>query len=345
MATQTYTVASEQPIQIYPAGLQASLLIRNNDSTNHVFLATLPSGTGFDLGPGSAIVWSPGNALYASVKLGKPVTVTLLDNGGDLFDASAIAAQISISGAPPIDVPATLVSSTSNAATVSSGSLNVQAYQSVKIVIQEFDTAASATPVYFLLSVAFNSASIQTVRSYVFAAGSNSGSIELFVPCEGSTMTFTVNAMTGSAVGAGHQYTYSAVASYRPVTKPRVFMTSAWWGTSTATINTDTFGRDRYASLDLAPKVAGIQLLEYIPTYNGTLTYNIRVSGCTVAGRASILDAQNTTIGFLADFTVAVVAGVQIFTGTINTANRPIKFSVDAAVVAGRIDAVFASLE
>lgn len=340
MPTQTYTVASEQPIQIYPAGLQASLLIRNNDSTNHVFLATVASGTGFDLGPGSAIVWSPGNALYASVTLGKPVTVTLLDNGGDLFDASAIAAQISISGAPPVDAPVTLVSSTSNVGNFSSGSLNVQSYQSVKIVIQESDTAASATPVYFQVDVDFNSVSIQTRRSYVFAAGSNSGSIELFVPCEGSTMTFAVKPMTGTPVGAGHQYTYSAVASYRPVTKPRVFLNSGWWGTSTATINTDSFGRDRYASLDLAPKAAGVLLMEYPPTFNGTLTYTIRVSGCSVAGRGSILDGQNG-LGFMADFAIAVAAGVQIFTGTINTAYRPIRFSVDAAVVAGRIDAVF----
>src|ERR1035437_2359986 len=100
-----YSVTSAQPISIYPAGQQKAVTIRNNDSKNHVFLDNIASGVGaFDLGPGSSMEWSAGNPLYAYVIASAPVDISILDNAGNLFDASAIAAQVYISGAPPVDV-------------------------------------------------------------------------------------------------------------------------------------------------------------------------------------------------------------------------------------------------
>jgi hypothetical protein len=99
MSVQTYTINLTQPVGIYPAGQGEPVTVMNNETARTVLLSDLPGSTGFPLSAGSSMTWDAGKALYAWVEdATKPVVLVVLDNGGSITNAAAIAQQIIAGG-------------------------------------------------------------------------------------------------------------------------------------------------------------------------------------------------------------------------------------------------------
>lgn len=83
------------PVAIYPAGLQSACTLKNvGDNDIYVDSQSIPVGipAGFPLGKGSSMVWDAERPLFASSPLGSELLIS--ENSGNLFDAQAIAAEI-----------------------------------------------------------------------------------------------------------------------------------------------------------------------------------------------------------------------------------------------------------
>lgn len=152
MSVSTYVVTGTSPVQVHNDGYPETTTVYNKDTANTVYLLEYPQGfsTGFPLGPGSTITWDKGKALYLCCdNAATTINVVVADNGGTLTDAGAIAGQIiaqglatdiatqiSLTGAPPIDVNTIIKNiafTTNTTSTYSIDVPNVEQYQSVTI--------------------------------------------------------------------------------------------------------------------------------------------------------------------------------------------------------------------
>ena len=183
MSAQTWTITDSNPVQLIPHGGYDSITtIANIDTKNSIILSEDTTLSGVTLTAGSSIGWDPGKALFArldpSLPVGTVVSVNVIQNGGQWYNgqsvanallssglatqisnaivtsgltAAAIAANISVSGAPPIDVNAIIVSV--SGVTVpqftngtSYGPYNVSTYQSLFVEALEVTTVFGTTP-------------------------------------------------------------------------------------------------------------------------------------------------------------------------------------------------------
>lgn len=141
------------PTLLFQGSQIGQLTLKNIGATNPVYLGhstNVSADNGFLLSPGSSIVWDASQAIYAYAPSTAVSTVSILPNGGQLFDAQAvansliyanlpqlIAQNIAISGAPPIDAQAVLldygagVPIASDTVVNSSTGQDVSAYQSI----------------------------------------------------------------------------------------------------------------------------------------------------------------------------------------------------------------------
>ena len=149
MSGQYPVTATVTPI--YESGQQTATTVKNAGLVT-VYLGTgtsLSVLNGYALGPGSAVTWDAKKPLYAVCMPGASSTLSTLDNGGNLFDASAVAAQIQVSGAPPIDPMATVVHDVTNVAANASYNtawFYVGGYQSITLRLVEATTSVYAAP-------------------------------------------------------------------------------------------------------------------------------------------------------------------------------------------------------
>jgi hypothetical protein len=86
----SYTITSEQPTPLYPAGLQGPLLLTNQDPANTIWVNDLPNAEGFPLEPFSSLAWEDHKALYAYVQLGQAAVLACFDNTGNLTPPAVI---------------------------------------------------------------------------------------------------------------------------------------------------------------------------------------------------------------------------------------------------------------
>ena len=92
---QTYAI-STTAVAVFPSSYGEALTVYNSGTqTVYIGDATgLTVGTGFPLSPGSVIGWDKGRALYAVAVTADGAQITLVTNGGAIFDAGAIADAI-----------------------------------------------------------------------------------------------------------------------------------------------------------------------------------------------------------------------------------------------------------
>lgn len=127
-------------VTIYNSG-SATVYLDNQDPVGQ-------ASSGQPLSAGSSIGWDEGRALYATTDIGQISSVVVTENGGNIFDAGAIAAQIlaqglaqqiaaniAISGAPPIDKFTQVASTTFNGGT--SVILDASSYQSLTVTLDQ----------------------------------------------------------------------------------------------------------------------------------------------------------------------------------------------------------------
>ena len=336
MSVATYTVSSAQPVSVYPAGLQVALLVRNNDSTNHVFLSDLASGAGFDLGPGSAITWEAGKPLYASVTQGFPVMLAILDNGGPLFDASAIAAQILVSGAPPVDNNVIIASGVYTSTTTVdqlTASIDTSRYQSIMIRIVEKTATSKPAPIprrYQLLWAVTNIPNqgilTQDSEDFYFTDCNNLilGSDLIYYDTYQTAVKsalLTVGVFPTSEIDK--QIVWQIVGSYKTVAKPRYVNRSAYFGVSGGTISGT--GVDNFASIKYAGALANLN--DFPPTKAGQARFTVYTSDVTVAPVTCYI-RDVITSNVLVAFTFPLSAVTQIQTSTMFLSNRPVDFYI-----------------
>ena len=96
MGAASYPISSTQPVPIYPGGKQAPVMLYNQDVSDTIYVSDIPSGlSGFPLGPGDTITWDGDKSLYAWIgSAGLVANLIVLDNGGSISSARAIADQI-----------------------------------------------------------------------------------------------------------------------------------------------------------------------------------------------------------------------------------------------------------
>lgn len=116
---------------IFPDGRQGPVTLYNT-GVNIVYVSESVNATdGYPLSPGSTLVWDAGRKLFATTGQAGVGSINVTDNGGSVFDASAVAGQIlsqglagqiaaSIfeSGVPLVDKPTTLFAGSFGSPTV-----------------------------------------------------------------------------------------------------------------------------------------------------------------------------------------------------------------------------------
>lgn len=154
-----YPVTS-QSATIFDAGYSKTTTLRNIGAKT-VYLdsaITVNPSSSYPLGPGATLQWDAGQALYVVCATGDTSTLVTVQNSGNLFDpvsigdalltgglAAQIAANIAVTGAPPIDVQTVLMDTVFSG---NSGSfvLDTSAYQSVVISVTTTATPTGTTP-------------------------------------------------------------------------------------------------------------------------------------------------------------------------------------------------------
>lgn len=308
MALLTYTATSVSPLQVYPAGQQESVLVRNTETLNHVYLSNLASGVGFDLGPGSSMIWAQGNPLYVSVLDSTlPATVTVLDNGGDLFDASAIAAQISISGAPPIDAPEIFFNGDADGGGVD---YDVTRYQSLFIsVAGMLPVSTDQLSVRVTQYIDDSGIPLQTDVWSTYGASSR---IDLVVPVKGITAVVDVFENGGSII-TPNLATLRVVGSYRssPV-KGKIFPGDVMGSSANVTVESPITGAvgDMDSCFWTWTTVNASQNRVDYPAYKtGPVVVNFRLNSPVTTGTCVVIVADGAS--GLALGSATMVAGDQ----------------------------------
>jgi hypothetical protein len=336
MAVASYTITSPQPISIFPAGLQASKLIRNENLVNHVFLATVASGIGFDLGPGSAITWQAGNPLYANVKAGFPVVITVLDNSGPIFDATAIASQIKVTTAPPLDTQQTLINSTQSVTALAAPflfssvdgaglSCSIKSGQSIIVTVNDDGLFGVPQPRTVEIHWADNLSNEVYMDSFQTVDNSPDGLVfyTAFV-CPARTPIFYVLVYSTATTS---NVTVHAVASYREITKPSYLMLNGYH-------NMNGFGSDNYQSIGPESRTFAAPLLRYPHCHSGPGSLTVYADSVATAPlQVALIDA--VTLAMTAFITLPILATPQSQTVNFNMGNRVyvLRFNGNGAVV------------
>ena len=145
MSTSTFPVGPTCAA-IYGRGFPGPLTVKNTGAAT-IYLSSIDTGTnpsGFPLGAGSSQQWDQNRPLFALTAAGAG-TLLVLENAGNLFDAQAIAAAITISGAPPVDSLTQILKVTYRpvadpTAGLFSGMQDVAAFQSLIVLVKDRGT-------------------------------------------------------------------------------------------------------------------------------------------------------------------------------------------------------------
>ena len=101
MSALTFTVTGAIPQLVHGDTYTETTAVHNTSTVDTVWLTNLPNNSGFALRPGSTITWDSRQGLYLYALAGTTVAVEVVDNGGSLTDAGAIAGQIIAQGLAP----------------------------------------------------------------------------------------------------------------------------------------------------------------------------------------------------------------------------------------------------
>lgn len=324
MSANQYLVSDVAPITVHNSDYPYTTMVFNSSTKDTLYLSENPNNNGFPLSPGSSISWDSGKALYLYVNSGVSLYATVVDNGGNLTDAGAIAAQIQISGAPPVD-PMTILYEgqlTSIITGVSTPSIDTSKYQSISVFIST-DTGALATDpqdfedITLTWSINNSSIDIDNFRAY----DSNNNTIILGV---GSTTTDYIGGCTyicatkgpslilstfGSTNGA--TITIRIVGSYKTVNTPHYTQHSNYGAIPQFGMSENSNGYNKVALYN-GNKIAGTSVF-YPTIYNGNAT--LFVFAATVTALVNVV-ISDTVLNVPINTTLLPVSGINSFANT-----------------------------
>ena len=215
MSANQYLVSATAPITVHNSDYPYATMVFNSSTVDTLYLSENPNNNGFPLSPGSSISWDAGKALYLYVNSGVSLFATVVDNGGNLTDAGAIAAQIQISGAPPVDNPKILFNGDASQLGGGGTLYNISAYQTLNFSYSGTLSSNAVTDLVSVYITQFSDATLETVWSTTYIV-LGKGKVEGSIPLRGSILVIQcyLNGVQISVPDQGH---VSLTASYRNI--------------------------------------------------------------------------------------------------------------------------------
>ena len=277
-------------VAVYPGGFQESVTVKNSGSSV-IYLSHLPKVTTNDypLSPGSSLVWDARKPLFAACAAGQTSTLLVLENSGNLFDASAVASQIltqglatqiadaiTLNGVPPIN-PFDLLYSGSALGNqiLVSGRLATANYASLDLTVSEkLPGAAPASPLPRDFTVSWyrntDADSDGPLAVDYFHGISSEGTA---YSDDGALVSLPVRGPFCYIVGSANArttntYQVRAVGSYRTIPKIQYSLSSGYHRIPAAPFVPIGEGLDRYVGFYAASVAAGTYVF-YVPHIKG----------------------------------------------------------------------------
>jgi hypothetical protein len=321
---------TSQPLGLFPGGYNGALTLFNNDTAKTVYVGetgpTCQQGQGLPLPPRASTQWDSGRPLWLTAPAGtasSPVIVSVVSNQGTVFSPADIAAQIiaqgltplaianaivasalatntgtqtatqiALSGAPPIDLPATLANTSqgvaSGATPANVGPLNVAAYSSVEVEITE--TGATANTGYRRLALTWyaDAATSVVITTQYYYYDAFNGIQGIRVPCPRGAVRLTLS-WTSAVTTTSVTQNILVLASMFAVPP-----TSFNQGGNTALYNNQDW--NGISGLFVVTSGANVASRTWRPcVYEGQAYLGALVLGATGANRLGLIDAVTGT--------------------------------------------------
>lgn len=309
-----------EPLTVYNAGPSDALVTQDEAATS----------PGFPLPVGASIVWDAGRPLCALVPVGTTV-LNVLANSGPLLTpetfaqalilsnfAQAVASDISISGAPPINSFTSVFSGTCTDAGTVQGPADVSAFQSLDIIMFENNVGGFAVPLPRSVVLLWDNG-LQDIVNLTDSNGVISvlPGLHVSVPVRSPHVTFVVNSN-----GRAGTVSFFVRGSYRTQTSLTYQLQSSYWGKSGLAF----FGTAAEGWQGLSGVKGASTLNDYPSVTAGTVT--MTASSGAVTGNPlsiSVLDLASAIV--LAQVSFPVGAG-----GTVEqefqAGNRPLQLQI-----------------
>lgn len=337
-----YVVQSEV-INILDALNSRDSTVQNSGNSN-INISEYPNMTqSFTLTVGSTIQWDAGRALYAYSITGTG-KLHIMDGGGQLTDAAAIAKQIIlqgladdiaakllISGVPPVDPRSQLLFTAFSTATMpgSTDDIDTTKYGSLIFDVRDHtNDAASATVVQRVYTVIWlDSTGSYEVARDVFRLGDDNNNAFGPLVAYGRYQTPVVSPrcrLTVNANGrADSTVNVTVYGSYRSTREATLFQRSAWNGA-------DPGYAAILSNINKAGGTAYAQTLHQVAQrYKLTCVVNAAV---TVAGTVGVFDEISTAQPYCwGGFYIPATANVgDVYTTECVIPNRPVRLGITA---------------
>jgi hypothetical protein len=340
-----------QPLGLFPGGYNGALTLFNNDTADTVYVGetgpTCKQGSGLPLPPRASLQWDSGRPLWLSAPAGTPATpviVSVVNNQGTIFSpadiasqiiaqgltATAIAAAISVQGAPSIDSPIVLLNTSQNVATdvapTDTGLLDVTRSTMVEVWATETGvTTPNTLWRHLILNWYSDLAGTDRIHGQHYYYPAYNGNQGVKVPVPGGARALKLTNTAATTV-------QTASLVYRIYGSTRTCTPSSWNGgsnvTSSGNVNIESAG---FAGLfNMAGGAAGAgTITDYPQTYDGQAVFEGTALNVTVSAlNMNLIDlVDNTT---LAKLVFPVVAGVSFASFALIVPRRPLKCTVAA---------------
>ena len=340
------------------AGESSDTVVFNTGSTT-VYVDsdfTVTPGTGIPVRAGSNITWAAGVPLYAVTDPGNTGTLAFNDGAGAMFDAGGvanqliaqglagqIAAQIAVSGAPPIDVNAVILSTSFPSVAGTDkilAALDVSRYQSLSVRVSEVDTSTGA-PVARQVEMDWLDTSGTNQRDtdgFAITGTNNAATADAGIygtyqtPVRGPDMQLRIrgNSKAGTTINV------TVTGSYKSLASPRYVMRSAYWNSA----GNDTFSGkafDNFAGFYLANTPGNTTRNFYPPVKSGQAEFTWDAQGPSTAGIQVVVQDLDSGIVLynsgqqVAPGSAGSVGAVVPQTTSLIIPNRPLQFWVQTS--------------
>lgn len=350
MATSTYTVGTTAKTiadRALPGGASTLICPSTNTDTVWADSTQVSAAVGIPITPGSTQPWPGDQPLFAwSATNGQQLLVAPgVDQGtnaGAIATAllaqglpAAIAADIAVSGAPPIDLPIVLTNNSqvinSGVAGTPIGPLDVTKYSSLEIEVTESGATANTNITAFTVSWYADAATTMLIFSSNYIYGMNNGSFGLRTPIPRGAVRVVIQ--RGSATT-----TTAVTAKTLVLASMFVVPASSFYNDANSTLGTPAPPAFRSGADGLWAVTSGANVASGIwrpASYEGPAALNYACNGATQPNRvdikdrftqvpiASVLIPTTTTVAFVPGIILprAAIDVVWTNSGTVATFN------------------------
>ena len=356
MSSPRYQITSASPVTIFRRQQkQTSYNLYNIDPANDIYLDDTPqtpgNPTGLPLHPGAQITWESGRECYAMCAPGLTATLLTSPAAGGYFDpytlatniltlapggltlAQQIANSISITGAPPIDMPGmphnALQVVASGVAPVTTAIVDVAIYNFVEVWAYETGVIGPNTSTRAMtLTWYADLAATTIVHSQVYYYGSFNGNIGVKLPIPGGAKALRLSWTAAATVQAVnlHSWVFASMRSGAQSSYNGDSNAVAWAGTPADGLGGS--GEFIYAQGGVIAPVANTM---YPQSYEGPAKLYVQASVVAAGGSFTVLLMDYVHGNAFAAVILGVSAAFQSQVVDILMPRRPIRMTATIA--------------